>query len=75
MVEEYPVCISEEDNRRMKYPFLKACDYDKSICCDGSMILIRKSGECISDEILNEIERINRVIAARTAFKEDGKFE
>lgn len=30
MVEEYPVCISEEDNRRMKYPFLKACSIYKS---------------------------------------------
>jgi|WetSurMetagenome_2_1015567.scaffolds.fasta_scaffold2109396_1 hypothetical protein len=63
---KYPVDISEEDNKKLKYPFLPKEQYTSiHHYPDGPTIMIRGSADKIPKENIARMVQINRDIAAR----------
>lgn len=66
-MNDYPLNISDEENAELRYPFLKTADY--ILVKDfqgGQKILIRKSGERLTQKQIRTMIDINRQIAARS---------
>jgi hypothetical protein len=68
---KYPIDISEEDNAKLKYPFLPTKQYDSvHRLPDGPIIMFRGKPENIPKKCLEEAYRINQKIAARRILAE-----
>jgi hypothetical protein len=62
----YPIDISEEENTKLKYPFLPTNQYETvNHMPDGSTILIRRSEEKLTEAVIAHMIEINYQIAAR----------
>lgn len=73
-MEKLPVNIAEEDNAKLKYPFLHAEQYESvHKLTDSPLILIRRSEEKLTKTDIARMAEINRQIAARRILKEQGK--
>lgn len=68
---KYPVDICDEENGKLKFPFLEKEQY-KSINSspDGQVILIRCSREKLTASDIKRMAEINRDIAARRILSE-----
>lgn len=68
---KYPVDICDEENGKLKFPFLEKEQY-KSINSspDGPVILIRRSREKLTASDIKRMAEINRDIAARRILSE-----
>lgn len=66
---KYPVNISEEDNSKLKYPFLAEDEYESIYNSpDGTIIIIRHSNERLTQSDIERMVEINRDIAVRRIF-------
>lgn len=71
---KYPAYITEEENSKLKYPFLPVGQYDEiHHLSDGPTILIRYSKENFSKSDIAHIVKINRNIAERRILNEKEK--
>lgn len=68
---KYPIDISDEDNAKLKYPFLPASQYESvHHYPDGPTVLIRRSKEPLTKEAIAVMVEINQRIAGRRILKE-----
>ena len=64
----YPVNITDEDNTKLKYPFLQQEQYESvHRLADKPLILIRRSGIELTKQEIAAMAGINRKIAEREA--------
>ena len=62
----YPIDISEEENAKLKYPFLPAEEYESIYRSpEGTVIMLRKSDHPIPKDVIDRMVRINQEIARR----------
>jgi hypothetical protein len=67
----YPIDISEEENAKLKYPFLPTNQYETvNHMPDGPTILIRLSEEKLTEAVIANMVEINCQIAARQMLEE-----
>lgn len=62
---KYPIDISDEENAKLKYPFLPTEQYDSiHRFPDGPIVMIRGKVENIPKSCIDQAIRINQEIAA-----------
>jgi hypothetical protein len=70
---KYPIEISEEDNAKLKYPFLPKEQYSSiHYFPDGPIVMIRGDVNRIPKECIAEAVRINEEIAISRILAEQG---
>lgn len=68
---KYPVNIHEEDNKKLKYPFLLENSYTSIVRSpEGPVILLRRSKEKLTKSDITKMIEINRGILSRRVFSE-----